>query len=225
MGATLLPRVRHGVEPATHTPKEPFMSHIVLYWHPMSSATPVACALAELGVPHERVKIDITTGEQRRTDFLALNPNGKVPTLTVDGAPMFEALVIEMWLGQTYGVQSGLWPAEGTPERLQAMAWSTWAYVTYGAQVFRLQAAKDMGTPDDAHGTAARKALDELLAVLDGRLNQKPWLLGDAYTLADLIVASVIGYSVYLGAPVAGHPTTHAWLQKVQARPSMQIDA
>ena len=40
------------------------MSKIVLYWHPMSSATPVACALAELGVPHKRVKIDITTGEQ-----------------------------------------------------------------------------------------------------------------------------------------------------------------
>jgi len=39
------------------------MSKIVLYWHPMSSATPVACALAELGVPHERVKVDITTGE------------------------------------------------------------------------------------------------------------------------------------------------------------------
>jgi GST-like protein len=35
----------------------------------------------------------------------------------------------------------------------------------------------------------------------------------------------VIGYSVYLGAPVAEHPTTHAWLQKVQARPAMQIDA
>lgn len=98
------------------------MSQIVLYWHPMSSATPVACALAELGVPHERVKVDITTGEQRRPDYLALNPNGKVPTMTVDGAPMFEALAIEMWLGHTYGVQGGLWPAEGTPERLQAMA-------------------------------------------------------------------------------------------------------
>ena len=146
-------------------------------------------------------------------------------SMWVDGAPMFEALAIEMWLGQTYGVQSGLWPAEGTPERLQAMAWCTWSYVTYGAQLVRLQAAKDMGTPDDAHGTAAHKALDELLTVLDGRLAQKPWLLGDAYTLADLIVASVIGYSVYLGAPVAGHPTTLAWLQKVQARPSMQIDA
>lgn len=201
------------------------MSQIVLYWHPMSSATPVACALAELGVPHERVKVDITTGEQRRPDFLALNPNGKVPTLTVDGAPMFEALAIELWLGHTYGVKSGLWPAGGTTEHLQAMSWSTWSYVTYGAQLVRLQAAKNMGTPDDAHGTAAHKALDELLTVLDGRLSQKPWLLGDDYTLVDLIVASVIGYSVYLGAPVADHPTTNAWLQKVQARPAMQIDA
>ncbi len=108
----------------------------------MSSATPIACALAELGVPHERVKIDITTGEQRRPDYLALNPNGKAPTLTVDGAPMFEALAIEMWLGQTYGVESGLWPADGTPLHLQAMAWSTWAYVSYG-----------IGAPMAAHPT------------------------------------------------------------------------
>ncbi|HEY9096594.1 MAG TPA: glutathione S-transferase family protein [Hydrogenophaga sp.] len=201
------------------------MSHIVLYWHPMSSATPVACALAELGVAHERVKIDITAGEQRQPDYLALNPNGKVPTLTVDGAPMFEALAIELWLGHTYGVQSGLWPAGGTPAHLQAMSWSTWSYVTYGAQVFRLQAAKDMGTPGDAHGAAALKAVDELLTVLDGRLSQSPWLLGEAFTLVDLIVASVIGYSVYLGAPVAEHAATNAWLQKVQARPSMQIEA
>ena len=201
------------------------MSQIVLYWHPMSSASPVASALAELDVPHKRVKVDITKGEQRHPDYLALNPNGKVPTLTVDGAPMFEALAIEMWLGQTYGVKSGLWPAEGTPERLQAMAWSTWSYVTYGAQLVRLQAANDLGTPDDAHGTAARKGLDELLTVLDGRLNQHAWMLGDKYTLVDLIVASVIGYSTYIGAPVAAHPTTLAWLQKVQARPSMQIEA
>jgi GST-like protein len=50
-------------------------------------------------------------------------------------------------------------------------------------------------------------------------------MLGDQYTLVDLIVASVIGYSAYIGAPVAEHPTTLAWLQKVQARPSMQIEA
>ncbi|MBU7574190.1 MAG: glutathione S-transferase family protein [Hydrogenophaga sp.] len=201
------------------------MSQIVLYWHPMSSATPVACALAELGVKHDRVKIDITKGEQRRPDYLALNPNGKVPTMTVDGAPMFEAVAIEMWLGETYGVKKGLWPAEGTPERLQAMAWSTWAYVTYGAQLVRLQAARDLGTPDDAHGTSAHQGLDDLLALLDARLAAQPWMLGQAYTLVDLIVGSVIGYSAYIGAPVGSHPHVAAWLGKVQARPAMQIDA
>ncbi|RJP64753.1 MAG: glutathione S-transferase family protein [Comamonadaceae bacterium] len=201
------------------------MSRIVLYWHPMSSATPIACALAELGVPHERVKVDITTGEQRRPDYLALNPNGKVPTMTVDGAPMFEALAIELWLGERYGVKKGLWPAAGTPAHLQAMSWCTWSYVTYGAQLVRLQAARDMGTPDDAHGAAGHKATDELLAMLDARLAKQPWMLGDAYSLVDLCVGSVIGYSAYIGAPVQKHPHVLAWLQKVQARPAMQIDA
>ena len=70
---------------------------------------------AELGVPHQSVKLDLSQGDQRKPEFLALNPNGKVPTITVDGAPMFEALAIELWLGHTYGVKSGLWPAGGTP--------------------------------------------------------------------------------------------------------------
>ncbi len=197
---------------------------LVLYWHPMSSATPIACALTDLGVPHERVKIDITTGEQRRPEYLALNPNGKVPTLTVDGAPMFEALAIELWLGERYGVARGLWPAAGTPAQLQAYSWCTWAYVTYGAQIVRLQAARVMGTPDDAHGTAAHQALDQLLALLDERLAGQPWMLGDAYSLVDLSVGSVIGYSVYIGAPVDRHPHVQAWLARVQARPAMQAE-
>ncbi len=198
---------------------------LVLYWHPMSSATPIACALAELGVPHERLKVDITTGEQRRPEFLALNPNGKVPTLTVDGAPMFEALAMELWLGERHGVERGLWPAAGTPAQLQAFSWCTWAYVTYGAQLVRLQAARDMGTPDDAHGRAGHQGMDQLLAVLDTRLAKQPWMLGDSYSLVDLSVGSVIGYSAYIGAPVDRHPNVRAWLARVQSRPAMRLDA
>jgi glutathione S-transferase len=197
---------------------------LTLYWHPMSSATPIACFLAELGVPHQRVKVDITTGEQRRPDYLALNPNGKVPTLTVDGAPMFEALAIELWLGERYGVERGLWPAAGTPAQLQAYSWCTWAYVTYGTQLVRLQAAAQMGTPQDAHGTSAHQGLDQLLALLDARLARQPWMLGDAYSLVDLSVGSVIGYSVYIGAPVNRHPHVQAWLARVQARPAMRTE-
>jgi glutathione S-transferase len=199
---------------------------IVLYWHPMSSATPIAAALAELDVPHQRVKVDIKTGEQRRPEYLALNPNGKVPTLTVDGAPMFEALAIQLWLAEQYGVERGLWPAAGTPERLQAMSWCTWAYVTYGTVVVRLQLAT-MGEErlrSAAHADAARESLDQLLGLLDARLATQPWMLGAEYSMADLLVGSVIGYSLYIGAPVARHAHVQAWLAKVQARPAMQVE-
>ena len=200
---------------------------LVLYWHPMSSATPIACALAELGVPHERVKIDIRSGEQRKPDYLALNPNGKVPTLTVDGASMFEALAIHLWLGERYGVARGLWPKADTPERLQATSWCAWSYVTYGAVLVRLQVAAhgEEALRSAAHEEAAREGLSQLLALLDARLAKQSWMLGADYSLVDLVVGSVIGYSVYIGAPVSSHPHVQAWLQKVQARPSMQIEA
>ena len=61
--------------------------------------------------------------------------------------------------------------------------------------------------------------------MLDDRLGRQPWMLGDAYSLVDLILASVIGYSACIGAPVAAHPATLAWMQKVQARPAMQVQA
>lgn len=200
---------------------------IVLYWHPMSSASPIACALAELGVPHERVKVDIRTGEQHRPEYLALNPNGKVPTLTVDGAPMFETLAIHLWLGHRFGIERGLWPAAGTPEALQALSWCAWSYVSYGAMMVRLNVATrgDEALHSDVHAQAAKAGLNDLLAVLDARLAAQPWMLGPDYSLVDLVVGSVLGYSVFLGAPVAAHPHVQAWLARVQARPAMQIES
>lgn len=199
---------------------------IVLYWYPLSSATAVACALAELGLPHERVKIDIRTGEQHRPDYLALNPNGKVPTLTVDGAPMFESLAIQLWLGETYGVERGLWPVVGTPEHLQALSWCAWAYVSYGAVLTRLHRSTlaEEALRSNAHADAARAELNGLLALLDTRLASQPWMLGDAYSLVDLLVGAVIGYSAYVGAPVADHVHVQRWMGQVQARPAMQIE-
>lgn len=200
---------------------------IVLYWHPMSSATPIASALVELGIPHERITLDLKAGDQRRPEFLALNPHGKVPTMVVDGNPMFETLAIHFWLAGQYGVERGLWPEEGSAERMQAMSWSTWAYVSYGAVLGRLHVATqgEEALRSEVHAAAARSGLDQLLALLDARLAAQPWMMGAGYSLVDLIVGSVIGYSVYVGAPVASHPHVQAWLARVQARPAMQLKA
>lgn len=93
---------------------------IVFYTATWSSAAPVAYALAELGVPHEQVTLDLEAGDQRKPEFLALNPNGKVPTLVVDGTPMFEGLAIVLWLGDRYGVERGQWPHADAPARFEA---------------------------------------------------------------------------------------------------------
>ena len=196
---------------------------LVFYWHPMSSATPIACVLAELAVPHERVRIDIRAGEQRTADYLAINPNGKVPCLVVDGTPMFEALAIHLWLGEHFGVAKGLWPHDGTPARLEAMSWCTWAYVTYGAVIGRAWlATSDDALRDADHAAAAIRTATALLDLLQARLSQQPWMVGEAYSLVDLVVGQVVGYGTYLGAAVEAHPAVAAWLQQVQARPAMQ---
>jgi len=196
---------------------------LVFYWHPMCSATPIACALAELGVAHDRVRIDIRNGEQRTPEYLAINPNGKVPCLVVQGTPIFEGLAIHLWLGDRFGVERGLWPAADTPERLQALSWCAWAYVTYMAVIGRLrQATGDAALADARHAAAALADANVLLDVLEARLAGQAWMLGEAYSLVDLVVGQVVGYGTYVGAGLEGHPAIAAWLGRMQTRPAWQ---
>jgi len=129
---------------------------LTFYAAPQSSSIPVASALAELEVPHERIDLDLSRGEQRRPEFLALNPNGKVPTLVVDGTPIFEALAIHHWLGDRFGVAKGLWPAADSPERQTALSWSTSAYVSYARCAMDLQRATAASSPAALRSPDAR---------------------------------------------------------------------
>jgi GST-like protein len=195
---------------------------LIFYYAPMSSASPVASALIELGVAHERVTFDLSKQDHKRPEYLAINPNGAVPALVIDGTPMFEATAIMQWLGHTFGVAKGLWPAEGDPQRLEAASWCTWAYVTYGQQLVRLHYATserfDPSLRSEVHAKSATEQLDALLQILEDRLCRQPYMLGAKYSLVDLVVASVIGYSVYVGAPVSKHKKVSAWLRDFQSR-------
>jgi GST-like protein len=202
------------------------MSEITFYYAPMSSATPVVWALAELGVKHRAVKIDLKGTEHKKPEFLKLNPNGKVPTLVVDGTPMFEALAIMQWLGDRYGVEKKLWPAADEPARLQALAWSTWGYVSLGSTMGRLFVATSERLGPEFRNAPqaelARKELAELLGILDARLAQKKYLLSDQFSLADLIVAGLCGYAKMSGVPVDGHAHVKAWLAQCEERPAFK---
>jgi glutathione S-transferase len=198
--------------------------NITLYAAPMSSATPVINAMHELDVPHELVLIDLASGELRKQEFLDKNPNGRVPTLVVDGTPMFEALAIMQWLGDRFGVERGLWPAADAPERLEAMAWTTWLYVTFGAVLQRMIHASSERVDARLHhkplAEHAQKELQHLLAILDGRLDGRDYLIGDSFTLADLIVGSGITYATFIGVPTKRHDHVEAWFARFHQRPA-----
>lgn len=202
------------------------MEKLVLYASPMSSATPVTHALAELDVPHDLVHVDLTAGDQRRPEFLALNPNGKVPTLVIDGKPMFEALAILQWLGDRFGVPRGMWPAAGTRERFEALSWSTWAYVSFGGALQRFIYAGSERVPaqdrSEAQARLAGELLQSSLALLEGRLDGRSHLLGDDFSLLDLIVGGVVSYATMCGVPTDDHPRVAAWLLRLQARDAYQ---
>lgn len=199
---------------------------LVFYAAPMSSATPVATALAELEVPHEKVEIDLKKNEQKKPEFLKLNPHGKVPTLVVDGTPMFEALAIMQWLGDRFGVERGLWPAFDDPARLTALSWTTWSYVEYGPAMIRHYQSSHENAPEELKNAAqaerSSQLLDSYLGVLNERLAQQGYLLGKDYSVADLIVANVLGYGVICGVPVDGYERVASWLTACQNRPSFK---
>lgn len=197
---------------------------MTLYAAPMSSATPVVNFLKELQVPCEIIMLDLAKGDQKQPEYLALNPNGKVPTLVVEGTPLFEALAIMQYLGDRFGVERGLWPAFGTSERLEALAWTTWAYVTAGATIQRLNHAQSKEVAPELHhpgqAEAAQAQLQELLAILDARLERHPYLLGEAFSLVDVVVGSMMTYATYCGVPTNAHPRVEAWLARFHARPA-----
>lgn len=199
---------------------------ITLYEAPMSSAVPALQVLCELDVPFERVTLDLSKREQKKPEFLRLNPNGKVPTLVVDGTPMFEALAIMQYLGERFGTERGLWPAAGSPARLEAMSWSAWAYVSYGSAIRRLLQAEHERVPKEQHNAAqaraVREELAELLTILNQRLASRDHILGEDFSIADIIVGSVVIWGTYCDIPVSDHSHVAAWTARLGERASFR---
>src|SRR5436190_24196089 len=102
---------------------------LVFHYAPFSTAGATHFALEELGVPYDKVKVDIINGEQRTPAFTALNPNQKVPVVVHDGQAIFESAAIAIYLGETFGVERGWFPAPGAL-RAQALQWIVWNNAT-----------------------------------------------------------------------------------------------
>jgi glutathione S-transferase len=200
---------------------------ITFYYAPYSSAVRVHWALEELGIPYEGVKVDLKAGDQKKPEFLKLNPNGKVPTLVDDGVPYFESVAIIIELGQKYGTAKGLWPKAGTHAYGRAMSWTAWAAASLLNAGTRLMYNTSKEIPDDqkhaGQAESARKEFEGLLALLDAELADKPYLTGETFTLADaLLGADMWWYQMVLVPDLSAWPQLKAWTDRCKERPAFQ---
>ncbi len=196
---------------------------LTFYYAPMSTASITQLVLAELDVPFEGVKLDIQKGETKKPDFVKLNPNAKIPTIVHDGAVIWESAAITMYLGETFGVDKGLYPAPG-PKRGDAMKWIVWTNVTFGDAVGRWTRNTTSWYPAEQQNAKAGEAgladVHNCLRILDDALDGKQFLLGSDYTLADTHTNSFVDWLRHMKMDLSKYAHLTAWGQRCAARPA-----
>jgi glutathione S-transferase len=181
------------------------------------NAYKVRLLLAQLGLPFERVELDILRGETRTPDFLALNPNHRIPVLEwPDGRRLAESNAILFHL------------AEGTPflprdafERAQALQWmffEQYSHEPYIAVLRFWHFSKQL----DAHRDEVPAKLERgrhALSVMEQHLGARDFFAGSRYSVADIALYAYTHVAHEGGFDLAPYPALCAWLARVAAQP------
>ena len=183
----------------------------------MSTASRCMWMLEEVGQPYEMAPVSIKEGENKTPAYLALNPNGKVPTL-VDGAfILWESAAINEYLAEKY--LPALLGAT-IEERALNNQWCYWAslYPSSAADAIYLQIRN--GAPDPAILAKETERFNGYMVILETHLKDRTYMIGDSFQIADLHVASVLSFATMLKISLDAFPNTSAWMQRVVTRPA-----
>ncbi len=190
-----------------------------------TAATPngykVSIALEELDLPYRLHVLDLSAGEQKRPEFLAINPNGRIPAI-VDRAegdfPVFESGAILVYLAEKAG---RLLPSD-PKGRSRVLQWLMFQMGGLGpmmgqANVFTRYFPEHLPPVIDRYLRESRR----LLEVLDRRLGEEEWLAGE-YSIADIANFAWARAHAWPGIDIAGLDHLQRWLDAIAARPAVQ---
>jgi glutathione S-transferase len=187
-----------------------------LYWSPRSRSFSALWLMEETGVPYERVLTDISTGAQKTLEFLAVNPMGKVPALQDGEATLAEAAAICAYVAERYP-QARLAPPLGDVRRAKYLYWLFFAPGCIEPAMVQLATKIDMNPIAAGWGDATR-----VFDVLDHALQQGPWILGDEFSAADIVIASGLNFAVRMFKMAPSRPAFERYLDLCSARPAFQ---
>jgi len=184
-----------------------------LYYMPRTRSSRVLWLLSEIGAPCELVKLG--PEDRSSAEHLARNPLGRVPVLELDdGTVMFESAAICLQLADLHP-QAGLIAAVGTAERALVYQWVLFAMTELESPLYRW--IRD--TAESSGDSGARERFAAAAGAIEAALEGRDWLLGERFTVADVLCASVLGSANTRGL-LAAWPGLEAYVARGEARPA-----
>lgn len=184
-----------------------------LYWSDVPSPRKVCAVAKYLQSPLEYAYLDLGRGEHKTPEYLALNPNGKVPTLIDGTLTLWEAAAIMCHLAAR--ADSGLWPQDN--RQIEVLRWLSWDLAHFyriGGELYFEYVIKPRFSLGDTDPAAVKRATDEwrqLATILDNHLHDRRWLVGNAITIADFAVAALLPWAERARIPLDEFPAIKRW--------------
>lgn len=197
-----------------------------LYFAPGACSFAALVGLEEAGADFEPARLNFAEADQRKPEFLAVNPRGRVPTLVIDGAPLTENVAVLSYIARRFS-EARLLPLDGSLRQARAdelMAWFASGVHVAFANVFRPERfiADEAIRPVLAAGgrRAVLAAYDELEQRLAG--SGGDWFLGEDFSLIDPYAYVFWRWGDRLELDRAPYPAFNAHAARLRARPSVQ---
>ncbi len=196
------------------------MATLKIYGVPQSRAYRTLWMARELGLDYEHVKTRFDNGDTKAPGFLKINPNGHIPAIEDGDLKLCESLAINLYLARKHG--KGLWPSSVEDEG-RAYMWSIWAVTEMEPRIVRAARNRSWlpeGQRSEAEAAKAEEEVQAPLKVLDEHLAGRDYLLGSAFTVADLNLADPVSWSRAGRIDLARFPNVAAWLKRCISRPA-----
>ena len=195
------------------------MSKPKIYGIANSRAFRSVWAAEELGLDYEHVGTSFME-DSKAPEYLAVNPNGRIPALVDGDVQLFESMAINMYLAEKYG--SGLLPGDAVA-RAKTWQWSIWGISEIEPLQMQIVVQKFF-TPEEKRNekvvAGAQKGLQRPLKVLDDALANQPYLLGQGFSLADLNLSAVMDLLNMVQLDISEWTNVRRWLDDCYGRPS-----
>jgi glutathione S-transferase len=188
---------------------------LTLYHHPFTRAATVLWMLGEVGQDAELRFLDVKKGAHKQPDILALNPMGKLPILVDDGVVVTEVAAIGMYLADRYA-PGRLAPALDDPRRGTYLRWSLFAPSVIEPAAMAHAAKWEVNVVAAGFGTYAA-----MVDTLEAAIGDGPWLLGDDFSMADVILGGTLRYMMRFNM-IEARPTFSVYAERLAQRPALK---